>query len=156
MRVLPSALALLTLGAAWAATPWNRYCNARFGYCVAYPTSLEPQGEADNGDGQLFLSRDHQTELRVWGNWQLDRSDTLAARFRTTRDQPARTVTYQRLGPGWFVVSGFEGERVFYQRTLFDAGQGRFATLLLSYPRTQARATEPIVGPLAKSLTFGH
>lgn len=155
MRVPLTVLVLLALGTAWAAPALNTYCNARYGYCVSYPASLRPQGEPAASDGQVFLSRDAQTELRVWGNWQLDGSDTLAARLRAeTKAQPGRTVTYQRLRPGWFVVSGSLGGRVFYQRTVFDPHQGRFATLLLRYPRAQARVVEPLIGQIASSLVF--
>jgi len=49
------------------ANVYKRYHNARFGYSIDYRSDLlEPQGEAANGDGQGFRSRDGSAELKVW------------------------------------------------------------------------------------------
>lgn len=48
---------------------YRTYHNIRFGYSISYPAdSLIPQGEAENGDGQKFLSRDGRTEMLVYGS----------------------------------------------------------------------------------------
>ena len=59
---------------------WKSYTNARFAYAVRYPPALFPQGEADNGDGQIFLSRDGHAELLVYGSYDAS-GDTLDDRY---------------------------------------------------------------------------
>lgn len=49
------------------------YNNARFGYSISYPSDLlVPQGEAENGDGQKFLSMDKSAEMLVYGRYKID------------------------------------------------------------------------------------
>jgi len=49
---------------------WDTYVHARFAYSVCYPGDvLLPQGEADNGDGQKFITKDGKAEARVYGSY---------------------------------------------------------------------------------------
>jgi hypothetical protein len=44
------------------------YINERYNYSILYPLDLlYPQGEAANGDGQKFLSKDGLVEMLVYG-----------------------------------------------------------------------------------------
>ncbi len=117
------------------------YCNARYGYCLTVPATLFPQGESDNGDGQVFLSRDAHVSLTVWGAMDIPDAayaDQFRAAIRgwpATPGRPARVVTYKLFKPSFFVVSGVENGKVFYLRTISDAREGRYAAFLLTYPQ---------------------
>ncbi len=60
-------LALLLLAPfAPAAENFQTYHNSRFDYAIEYPANLLiPQGEADNGDGQVFVSPDQQARFKI-------------------------------------------------------------------------------------------
>ena len=61
---------------------YKKYTNARFGYEISYPENLLlPQGEADNDDGQRFLSPDKQVEMLVWGSNNA-LGETIASSFK--------------------------------------------------------------------------
>ena len=51
---------------------YETYYNDRYGFKVEYPDFLIPQGEADNGDGQKFLSEDQKIQLLVYGGFRFD------------------------------------------------------------------------------------
>src|SRR5258706_14209851 len=57
------------------ATPQNdykTYANARFKYSISYPTDLLiPQGESENGDGQVFREKSGSVEMRVYGGYKV-------------------------------------------------------------------------------------
>ena len=44
---------------------YETYHNNRYDYTVEYPDFLIPQGEADSGDGQKFISEDKDIQLIV-------------------------------------------------------------------------------------------
>ncbi len=116
------ALLGLTLRDATAQPGFQTYVNPRFGYRVAYPADFLPQGESDNGDGQVFRNPSDGAELRVWGNLN-PLGETLTEALRAELDRCAadeRRVTYHRAGRGFLVVSGYEadGARIFYLRKL--------------------------------------
>ena len=45
---------------------YETYHNDRYDYTVEYPDFLIPQGEADSGDGQKFLSGDQKIQMLVY------------------------------------------------------------------------------------------
>ena len=51
---------------------WGFYMNARFGYVIDIPPGYSGEGEADNGDGQIFNADDGTQLLRVYGANALD------------------------------------------------------------------------------------
>jgi hypothetical protein len=141
---------------------YQTYQNARFAYSITYPADVfVPQGESDNGDGQRFLSKDGRAELLVYAGYATsDSQDTLQKRFREatagrTAEQPQRVVTYKLIKDDWFVVSGREGGRIFYQKTKFRKAGGNapgvFKTLRIEYDETQNRDYGTIVARLVAS-----
>lgn len=136
------------------ATTYNTYSNARFGYSIAYPVGiLYPQGEADNGDGQKFLSKDRRAEMLVYGGHQLDSvslSDMYEAALKEKAASGAsRNVTMKVLKKDWFVISGYAGGRVFYQKTMLRGGM--FKTFIIEYDRSQKSLYDPITARVARS-----
>jgi hypothetical protein len=122
-----------------------RYVNVRFQYAICYPSDLlMPQGESANSDGQKFLSNDG-VELIVYGtNNAL--SETLRDRMSETADRlagAAGKVTYKVQKANWFVLSGQNGQTIFYVKTLFSRGQ--FKSFELTYDRSQAAIYDSLV-----------
>jgi hypothetical protein len=141
---------------------YQTYHNARFAYSISYPADVfVPQGESDNGDGQRFLSKDGRAELIIYAGYAInDSQDTLQKRFREatagrTAKQPQRVVTYKLIKDDWFVVSGREGGRIFYQKTIFKKAEsnapGVFKTLRIEYDEAQNRDYGTIVARLVAS-----
>jgi hypothetical protein len=168
-RFLPLLLAAFALcsinnvsAIAQSKLTYQTYHNARFAYSITYPVDVfVPQGESDNGDGQRFLSKDGRAEPLVYAGYATsDSQDTLQKRFREatagrTAEQPQRVVTYKLIKDDWFVVSGRDGGRIFYQKTIFrKAGgdkPGVFKTLRIEYDEAQNRDYGTIVARLVAS-----
>jgi hypothetical protein len=51
---------------------YKTYHNDRYDYTVEYPDFLIPQGEADSGDGQKFISEDQKIQLIVYHEFKDD------------------------------------------------------------------------------------
>jgi hypothetical protein len=132
---------------------YRTYHNIRFSYSISYPADiLIPQGEAENGDGQKFLSRDGRTEMLVYGSHN-SRNQTLRQVYEEetarTRTHPNRVVTYQVLRRNWFVVSGVAGDRVFYQKTFLQ--KGIFKTFRIGYDESESRVYNPVTARISGS-----
>lgn len=125
-------VSLATVGFAQQTIQYKVYRNARFNYSISYPSRLlVPQGESTNGDGQKFATKDGRAELIVFGsNNALDQ--TLEEAFNEAKSITGnRVVTYQTLKQDWFVVSGLEGGRIFYQKTFLRGDV--FKTMRIEY-----------------------
>ena len=132
---------------------YRTYHNARFDYSVSYPADLLiPQGESVNGDGQRFLSKDGRTELAVYGSYNsLDQTlnDVLTQESERSPDHPNRVVTYKVLRGDWFVVSGIEDRRIFYQKTMLRGST--FKTFRIEYDESQKQTFDSIAAFIARS-----
>jgi hypothetical protein len=128
---------------------YHTYGNGRFGYTIKYPANiLIPQGESINGDGQKFISSDGSDSLLVWGSHNaLDES--LQSRYNDTLKEFGGSITYQVLKNNWFVISGYKGDKIFYQKTVFY--NDIFKTFIITYKRTKRQLFDPIVPEIAGS-----
>ncbi len=116
-----------------ATLSYKTYCNARFGYCIEYPSEiLYPQGESGNGDGQIFKSKDAENALIVFrdfrDNIDPDIQYTIEMAFNedtwgNNPDFPKKVITYKKLGESFFVVSGYNNGKIFYQKTILSDTQ---------------------------------
>lgn len=134
---------------------WARYLNPRFHYGVSYPAAvLTPQGESENADGQSFASEARHAEMSAWGSFNA-MDETIRSRFRDrsrshTEEEPDRRVTYRRVAGDWFVVSGFRGGRIFYEKTSLKGNV--FISVELSYPAEDKGYWDSIVTAVSRSL----
>lgn len=133
---------------------YGDYVNVRFRYAVVYPNGvLYPQGEADNGDGQKFMSVHADAVLTVFGRYNaLDES--LGSLYDEAArgglpDHPKRVVTYKVLRTGWFVVSGHDGSQIFYEKTLMK--KDVIWSMIFVYPERQKAFFNPIAAHVAAS-----
>lgn len=125
---------------------YKTYSNARYNYSIAYPANLlTPQGEADNGDGQAFRSSDGAAEMRVYGSQDL--GGGLSGAY--SEAQAGKEVTYKTMKGNWFVVSGRDGGKIFYQKTLFKGGV--FKTFLIEYSEAQKSIYDAVTARVARS-----
>ncbi len=127
------------------------YTNGRFGFSVQRPKNFKPLRSPDNGGGQAFAGPGG-AELRVWGSYNsLDQ--TVEQAYSEAKATRARSgeVTYAAQKDNWYVLSGFEGDGVFYEK--FILADGQITGLEMTYPRSKKATYDPIVGRVAKSLT---
>jgi hypothetical protein len=132
---------------------YQTYHNARFAYSISYPASLlQPQGEAANGDGQKFLSGDGRAELIVYGRYNALNGTLKQAYTEESTAKvghPRRVVTYKVLRANWFVVSGHEGGKTFYQKTMLKGDT--FKTFRIEYDESEKAVFDPVTKRIEKS-----
>jgi hypothetical protein len=128
---------------------WKTYTNVRFQYSICYPQDLlVPQGETENSDGQMFLAKDG-AKLTVFGqNNALNESLKAALEDTASRMAgPSGKVAYKAIKPHWFVVSGRNGQSVFYAKTLYANEQ--FKSFELTYDNGASATYKPVINRFA-------
>lgn len=149
MRKIAIILTFLVFSiTAYSQTTYKSYGNARFGYTIYYPSDLIAQGEADNGDGQIFKNDD--AKLTVFGSNMLA-SGTLLKEFnQTIKDRSSENVTYKLSRPTYFVVSGKANDRIFYQKTIRKANDS-YVTFIFEYAESKRGVYDQATMRIAKS-----
>ena len=109
--------------------------------------------DRDNGDGQKFVSKNADASLIVYGsNNALNQSlqDLYLEESRGgTYENPAKVVTYRILKNNWFVVSGYNSRKVFYQKTILNKNQ--FKSFYFEYPESKKNIYDLIIRHIASS-----
>ena len=150
-RIIAGALVVLSFSMIVSSQEnYKTYVNARFDYSISYPANLLiPQGEADNADGQRFLSKDGKAELRVWGSYNVSNEKLKDAFERESSNSEGRTVSYKLLNGNWFVVSGTEDGRIFYQKMMLKGDV--FKAFRIQYAESQKARFDQVVKRIEKS-----
>ncbi|MGH9837879.1 MAG: hypothetical protein ACREEM_03760 [Blastocatellia bacterium] len=124
---------------------YRTYHNERFDYSILYPSNFLTERElSQDGAGQRFKSKDGRVEMRAYGGYNsLEKS---LAEMYEEELKPNRTITYEVLKKKWFVISGYEGGKVFYQKTILKDD------VIKTFHIEADRALQPIVQPMTEKI----
>lgn len=128
---------------------YNTYANTRFDYTIKYPLNiLIPQGESANGDGQKFISPIGQAVLTIWGEHNA-LGESLKSRYNESLNKISGSITYKAQKDNWFVISGYQGDKIFYQKTIFN--NDIIKTFTITYSKGHRQLFDPIVKEISSS-----
>jgi hypothetical protein len=138
---------------------WRTYQNDRYGTTIDYPGLFKAEPPPDNDDGRRFKSADG-AEFAVFASYgALDFDLAGYQKYILQKLGPGKAVTYQAHGDDWFVVSGTEGDGIFYERYMLSQGkamaEGFVQGFVMSYPTALKQTYDPIVARMAKSFRSG-
>lgn len=152
MRRLIFAVMVL-IAAPAVATDWGSYENGRFGYAVDIPSGFSGQGEAENGDGQVFVPASGLEKLTVWGG-NIVEEDFAAhvAHAMALAADDGWALSYQASSPSWASFSGKRNGQILYARIISLCSGSQYATFWLEYPVREIGKLDPIVSHLVGSL----
>lgn len=107
---------------------YKTYCNSRYDFCIDYPANfLFPQPESDNGDGRSFWDKANNPILTVYGTNNIDEK-SLKEVFQAEINE-VETLTYQKLGKNFFVLSGYRNSKIYYEKVILKEGNLLYAIL---------------------------
>ena len=136
---------------------WNynfeSYSNPRFGYSVMYPINLDKKTESQNGDGEEFNASDG-FKMTVYGSnevsiFKKSLNDLYQEEFKNHKD-----VTYKVKKKNLFVISGYDGEYIFYIKKYVGAGSTN--TLYMKYPSNLRDKYYDVITVILKSFKEGN
>jgi hypothetical protein len=141
------------------APKWRTYQNDRYGTTIDYPDSFKAEPPPDNDDGGRFKSADG-AEFAVFASYgALDFDLAGYQKYILEKLGPGKAVTYQAHGDDWFVISGTEGDGIFYERYMLSHGkemaEGFVQGFVMSYPAALKQTYDPIVARMAKTFRSG-
>lgn len=140
-------LALLLPLVAAATEHYEVYGNSRFGFTVDIPSNFVPQGESDNGDGQVFVHKSTNARIIASGGWLMEPEIECSASAR--RDHEDGEITYRHAKGGTSVISGKQGSSIFYAKTVRT--NDRCLNLLITYPHEDREMFDSVVKRVSRS-----
>lgn len=150
--IVATALILLTsYFVSVRAQRYDRYCNARYGFCVSYPNNLRMETPPANDDGGRF---DGPDGLTVTASGINNVSDGTLEGEMSSQSKEFDTITYRATGKNWFVLSGHKGVNIVYLKTF--VGSGSMNHLIIEYPASLSAKYAELVTKVARSFRPGN
>jgi hypothetical protein len=147
--LLTAFILSIPAGAAAQSTQWQSYAVPETGARVDLPTAIfsKDAGQSKSGQGRRFLTEDGRANLTVQ-SLPNDANDSPAA-FLAKMDPPS-DIVYRRITARFFVVSGFRGGNIWYDRC--NASGRLMNCVLINYPAAEKRRWDPVVTRISNTL----
>jgi hypothetical protein len=126
---------------------WTTYRNARFGYVFYYPAALFDAGQLpENGGGQTFNSKDGRAKIVVFATQNAEKFTPAEYRKVILQEFGGYDkMDYSPTGQTWFVLSGFRGENIYYQKVMFSCANQVINALSITFPTAEKPRYERLV-----------
>jgi len=124
----------------WTGTVnWASYRNARLGFTVKYPADIFVIEPAQSDERvKRFRSRDGRAVLQIFGTLNLDGKTLTQYRTALIQERYAKaTLDYAPQRSTWFVLSGFSGGDIFYERVTFACDKHSLHGWMLVFPASE-------------------
>ena len=130
------------------------YRNETLGYSISYPKDiLLPQDASADSKEQLFKAAEGKAELRIYSDKRVDKSGAdlafNAAYEEDIADKKGRQIAHSALSPNYYVISGLDGDLLYYQKTIFT--KGALVTAVLKYPKEERDTYNAMISPIFNS-----
>ena len=136
----------LLLGNNSRADDWTTREDSHFGYSYSYPRELFAEIDGERPSFHYFQSP--QTEAKfLAGAWDNEKGENPGdfKQWMLTHADGYEDVTYEPRGRSWFVVSGYRGDQIYYEKVIFSCS-GRIVNILaIAYPEARRELFDPIV-----------
>ncbi len=130
-----------------AQSGWSVYRNPDFEYELLYPPyNFEADTSRSSETTSVFRSTDGGATLTAFGSFNEENMSIANYRATIIRDFPGYDkITYGPMTATWFVLSGFRGGDVYYQKVMFACGGKVVNVFALKYPAVEKWKYDPIV-----------
>jgi hypothetical protein len=134
---------LLTAGAV-AREEWRIQQNPQYGFSFSYPQGVFTPLQSDGPSLHRFISSAGNAKLVV-AAWETNGRTPEEFKRWMLADSAGYDITYEPRGRSWFVVSGYRGDRIYYEKVAFSCA-GRVANVLaITYPVGKRDLFDPLV-----------
>ena len=151
---LPVLVYLAAICSVWAATPpWAIERDGDLGFHFAYPRDLFQRSEVEvKPSFHYFVSRDADAKFMVgaWNN-QAGQTPNEFKRWLLATTGGYDEQTYVPRGRTWFVISGYRGDDIYYEKVMFSCAGGVVNVFAISYPKDRRRLYDPVVEQMEDS-----
>jgi hypothetical protein len=141
------AAAFSAVAASAATTPWSHEHDGDLGFRFSYPRALFSQIEGDGKPAfHYFMSPNSEAKFMVgaWNNRE-GRTPDQFKRWLMTNIGGYDEVTYRPRGRSWFVLSGYRGDEIYYEKVMFSCGGQVVNVMALAYPSGERDLYDPVV-----------
>jgi hypothetical protein len=150
-------LAFTALEATAAMAAWRSEQDPDIGFTFSYPSEVF---ERTAGDGKpffhYFASPDSNAKF-IAGGWDNSAGQSPASLKRWMIENVGGydALTYRPRGRSWFVLSGYRGDTIYYEKVVFSCSGRVVNVFAITYPAAQRDLYDSIVERMENSFKPG-
>ena len=136
-----------------ATRPWTYERDPGLGFQFSYPRDLFDRTEGDGKPSfHYFVSRDTDAKLMV-GAWNNEGGQTPSEfkQWLLGSMDGYDDMTYVPRGRSWFVISGYRGDDIYYEKVMFSCSGSVVNVLAITYPKSLRSDYDPVVEQMEDS-----
>jgi hypothetical protein len=141
------SVAAASFPAGEARAGWALESDPELGFTFSYPSELFDRAEGyDKPSFHYFASEDSQAKFLVggWDNSAGQSPETLK-RWMMENVGGYDELTYRPRGRSWFVLSGYRGDKIYYEKVMFSCEGQLVSVFAITYPVDQRETYDPVV-----------
>ena len=139
-------LALTAVSFSGAMAAWRSESDPEIGFTFSYPSELFERTE---GDGKpffhYFASEDSGVKFLAGGWDNRGQSPTSLKRWMIENVGGYDELTYRPRGRSWFVLSGYRGDSIYYEKVMFSCRDRLVNVFAITYPVSQRDLYDSVV-----------
>ncbi len=131
------------------------YTNSQFAFEMKIPPELSPVPKVETEKQNIFVSKDGQVQLKVLGQYN-EEEKTFPEEYEYQLGQYLNAqVTYKTINKKYFVISGFQDEKIFYLKEIPVSQEGGqiFISFDMEFPQSAKEIWDKVLLKCVK--TFG-
>ena len=136
-----------------ATGPWADERDPGLGFQFSYPRDLFDRKEGDGKPSfHYFVSRDADAKLMV-GAWNNEAGQTPGEfkHWLLGNTGGYDDMTYVPRGRSWFVISGYRGDDIYYEKVMFSCAGSVVNVFAITYPKGLRSEYDPVVEQMEDS-----
>lgn len=156
-KLLVAGAVLLPVGSAADPAQWASGRDDGFGFRYAYPQATFAPIEGESKPSfHYFVSPASDAKL-LFGAWSNKEGRTPDAfkQWLIANTEGYDEVTYLPRGRTWFVLSGYRGDNIYYEKVMFSCGGHVVNVFAIAYPVSERAQYDPIVERVEDSFKPG-
>jgi hypothetical protein len=140
-----------------AVAAWSSERDPALGFAYSYPSDLFDRIEGDGKPSfHYFSSEDSEAKFLV-GGWDNSAGQSPASLKRWMMENVGGydELTYRPRGRSWFVLSGYRGDKIYYEKVMFSCRDRLVNVFAITYPISQREIYDPVVERMENAFTPG-
>ena len=137
---------------------WIEQRDPQFGYNYSYPEALFASVAGDGKPGFHYFAANGTDAKFLVGAWD-NRDGATPEHFKRWMIANAggyEEITYQPRGRSWFVLSGYRGDQIYYEKVMFSCRERIVNILAVAYPVAERDQFDPVVERMEDRFSTGE
>ena len=149
---------VIAAGIVPAIAGWSHERDAELGFAYSYPSALFDRIEGDGKPSfHYFVSENSEAKFLV-GGWDNSAGQSPESLKRWMLDNVGGydELTYRPRGRSWFVLSGYRGNAIYYEKVMFSCADRIVSVFAITYPIAQRDLYDPVVERMENAFKPGN